>query len=44
MKDVIKKVPIPLCGVMLGAAALGIYFRAIQKESVMYAVYSQHFF
>ena len=23
MKDVIKKVPIPLCGVMLGAAALG---------------------
>ena len=43
MKDVIKKVPIPLCGVMLGAAALG-NFRAIQKESVMYAVYSQHFF
>ena len=23
MKDVIKKVPIPICGVMLGAAALG---------------------
>ena len=23
MKDVIKKIPIPICGVMLGAAALG---------------------
>ena len=23
MKDVIKKVPVPICGVMLGAAALG---------------------
>lgn len=23
MKDIIKKVPIPLCGVMLGTAALG---------------------
>ena len=23
MKDIIKKVPVPLCGVMLGTAALG---------------------
>lgn len=24
MRDVIKKVPVPVCGVMLGAAALGL--------------------
>ena len=44
MKDVIKKVPIPLCGVMLGAAALGNLLQSYSEGIRMYAVYSQHFF
>ena len=43
MKDVIKKVPVPICGVMLGAAALGNLLQSYPKESVMCVECSQHF-
>ncbi|MDE6936917.1 MAG: C4-dicarboxylate ABC transporter, partial [Lachnospiraceae bacterium] len=36
MKDIIKKVPIPLCGVMLGTAALGNLLQSY-SEGIRYA-------
>ena len=41
MKDVIKKIPIPICGVMLGAAALGNLLQSYSEG--MYVECSQHF-
>ena len=43
MKDVIKKIPIPICGVTLGAAALGNLLQSY-SEGIRYVCgVSQHF-
>ena len=43
MKDVIKKIPIPICGVMLGAAALGNLLQSYSEGIRSWQAYQEHF-